>query len=86
MARPLPGVPADIPNRLHLLYLILKRIKEETDPKFIEAIKINSSDFVQGGEPISAGYAGIVVVELMNRSGRGPSHCNHQRNRFLEDG
>lgn len=49
MARPLPGVPASIPNRLHLLYLILKRVHEETDVKFVKAVKINSSDFVQGG-------------------------------------
>jgi 2,4-dienoyl-CoA reductase-like NADH-dependent reductase (Old Yellow Enzyme family) len=49
MARPLPGVPAQIPNRLHLLYLILSRLQDETDKKFIKAVKINSSDFVQGG-------------------------------------
>ena len=49
-ARPLPGVPAHIPNRLHLLYLILSRFREETDRKFIKAVKINSSDFVQGGK------------------------------------
>lgn len=50
MARPLPGVPAQIPNRLHLLYLILSRLQDETDKKFIKAVKINSSDFVQGGK------------------------------------
>jgi hypothetical protein len=50
LARPLPGVPAHIPNRLHLLYSILRRLHDETDRKFIKAVKINSSDFVQGGQ------------------------------------
>jgi hypothetical protein len=53
MARPLPGVPAQISNRLHLLYLILSRLQDETDKKFIKAVKINSSDFVQGGKHIN---------------------------------
>ncbi|RSH92592.1 hypothetical protein EHS25_008037 [Saitozyma podzolica] len=47
--RPLPGVPWDIPLRLHLLWLILTGIAKTTDKTFIKAVKINSSDFVQGG-------------------------------------
>ncbi|ODO07291.1 NADH:flavin oxidoreductase/NADH oxidase [Cryptococcus wingfieldii CBS 7118] len=46
---PLPGVPEDVPLNLHLLYLILKGLKEQTAEFFIKAVKINCSDFVQGG-------------------------------------
>ncbi|WVF70744.1 hypothetical protein IAT40_005538 [Kwoniella sp. CBS 6097] len=46
---PLPGVPDDIPLRQHLLYLILRGIKDNTDNSFVKAVKINCSDFVQGG-------------------------------------
>ncbi|WVQ85640.1 hypothetical protein IAT38_007806 [Cryptococcus sp. DSM 104549] len=45
----LPGVPEDIPLRLHLLYLILRGIADNTSQKFIKAVKVNCSDFVQGG-------------------------------------
>ena len=47
---PLPGVPERIPLRLHLLYLILVGIDAATDPGFVKGVKINCSDFVQGGE------------------------------------
>ncbi|WVQ97108.1 hypothetical protein IAU59_004218 [Kwoniella sp. CBS 9459] len=46
---PLTGVPKDIPLRLHLLYLILVGIQDNTDTSFVKAVKINCSDFVQGG-------------------------------------
>ncbi|WWC66566.1 uncharacterized protein I206_100469 [Kwoniella pini CBS 10737] len=47
--KPLPNVPDYIPIRLHLLYLILKGIQDNTSKSFIKAVKINCSDFVQGG-------------------------------------
>ncbi|KAK4687492.1 hypothetical protein P7C73_g2627, partial [Tremellales sp. Uapishka_1] len=47
--QPLPGVPSRIPLRLHLLYLILTGIHACTERKFVKAVKINCSDFVQGG-------------------------------------
>ncbi|WVW82098.1 hypothetical protein I302_104103 [Kwoniella bestiolae CBS 10118] len=47
--KPLPDVPKDIPLRLHLLYLILKGIHQNTEKRFIKAVKVNCSDFVQGG-------------------------------------
>lgn len=46
---PLPGVPDHVPLRLHLLWLILARVHDATDRSFIKSIKINCSDFVQGG-------------------------------------
>ncbi|WWC86077.1 uncharacterized protein L201_000948 [Kwoniella dendrophila CBS 6074] len=46
---PLPGVPNNIPLRLHLLHSILKGIHDNTERKFIKAVKINCSDFVEGG-------------------------------------
>lgn len=46
---PLPGVPNHIPIRLHLLWLILARVHEATNRSFIKSVKINCSDFVQGG-------------------------------------
>lgn len=45
----LPGVPHYIPLRLHLLWLILTGIAAATEPTFVKAVKINSSDFVAGG-------------------------------------
>ncbi|WWC58418.1 uncharacterized protein I303_100958 [Kwoniella dejecticola CBS 10117] len=47
--RPLPGVPDHLSVRLHLLYLILEGVRENTSKGFIKAVKINCSDFVQGG-------------------------------------
>ncbi|WWD09216.1 hypothetical protein V865_007338 [Kwoniella europaea PYCC6329] len=47
--KPLPDVPGSIPLRLHLLYLILKGIHDNTEKRFIKAVKVNCSDFVQGG-------------------------------------
>ncbi|OCF55647.1 NADH:flavin oxidoreductase/NADH oxidase [Kwoniella mangroviensis CBS 10435] len=47
--KPLPDVPGSIPLRLHLLYLILKGMHENTGKRFIKAVKVNCSDFVQGG-------------------------------------
>ncbi|OCF33325.1 NADH:flavin oxidoreductase/NADH oxidase [Kwoniella heveanensis BCC8398] len=46
---PLPGVPEIVPIRLHLLYLILRGIRDNTNSSFVKAVKINCSDFVQGG-------------------------------------
>lgn len=46
---PLPGVPSNIPLRLHLLWLILTGIHAATKRSFVKAVKINCSDFVQGG-------------------------------------
>lgn len=46
---PLPGVPDHIPLRLHLLWLILTGIHAATERSFVKAVKINCSDFVQGG-------------------------------------
>lgn len=46
----LPDVPDSIPVRLHLLYLILEGISRKTSKSFIKAVKVNCSDFVQGGE------------------------------------
>ena len=48
--RPLPDVPATIPLRLHLLWKILVGIRANVESSFVLAVKINSSDFVQGGE------------------------------------
>ncbi|KAK8865759.1 hypothetical protein IAR55_000906 [Kwoniella newhampshirensis] len=45
----LPGVPEDVPLRLHLLYLILQGVNENTNHKFVKAVKINCSDFAHGG-------------------------------------
>ncbi|KGB77577.2 NADH:flavin oxidoreductase/NADH oxidase [Cryptococcus deuterogattii R265] len=45
----LPDVPDSIPVRLHLLYLILEGISRKTSKSFIKAVKVNCSDFVQGG-------------------------------------
>ncbi|KAL1406195.1 hypothetical protein Q8F55_007884 [Vanrija albida] len=47
--RPLPGVPHYVPLHLHLLWLILTGIAAATEPRFVKAVKINSSDFVAGG-------------------------------------
>jgi len=47
--KPLPGVPVHIPLNLHLLYLILTGICNHTKGEFVKAIKINCSDFAQGG-------------------------------------
>ncbi|KAL7423763.1 hypothetical protein Q5752_001347 [Cryptotrichosporon argae] len=46
---PLPGCPYDVPLRLQLLYLILTGIHDATDRKFIKAVKVNCSDFADGG-------------------------------------
>ncbi|KAF7984237.1 hypothetical protein HWV62_16054 [Athelia sp. TMB] len=46
----LPSVPEHIPIHLHLLYLILIGIQDVTERKFIKAVKVNCSDFVQGGK------------------------------------
>ncbi|ORY20962.1 hypothetical protein BCR39DRAFT_554447, partial [Naematelia encephala] len=61
---PLPGVPYQIPLRLHLLWLILTGIHAATDHKFIKAIKINSSDFVQGG--LDEVQAAQVIKEIVS--------------------
>lgn len=45
----LPGAPDDVPVRLHLLYLVLEGIGRKTSKSFIKAVKVNCSDFVQGG-------------------------------------
>lgn len=50
---PLSGVPTSIPLRLHLLYLILHGIQRGTRQHFVKCVKINCSDFVQGGEESS---------------------------------
>ena len=46
---PLPRVPTQIPLRLHLLYLILTGIHAVTRSDFVKSVKVNCSDFVQGG-------------------------------------
>lgn len=62
--RPLPDVPADIPLRLHLLWKILVGIRAKVGADFVLAVKINSSDFVQGG----ACYTDIsVAVDCVSR-------------------
>ncbi|WVO13410.1 hypothetical protein L204_101025 [Cryptococcus depauperatus] len=46
---PLPGVPPMVPLRLHPLYLILRGIHQKTQKSFVKSVKVNCSDFVQGG-------------------------------------
>jgi hypothetical protein len=46
----LPGVPEEVPLRLHLLYLILHGIHTSSSSGFVLSVKVNCSDFVQGGE------------------------------------
>lgn len=52
--------------RLHLLFLILRGIHAATQKEFIKAIKINCSDFVQGGRSLQVSYDGL---QLIGRSG-----------------
>ncbi|WRT63956.1 uncharacterized protein IL334_000883 [Kwoniella shivajii] len=62
--KPLPDVPRDVPIRLHLLYLILKGIQDNTEKRFIKAVKINCSDFVEGG--LDESQAADIVKSLVS--------------------
>ncbi|WWD18060.1 hypothetical protein CI109_102507 [Kwoniella shandongensis] len=62
----LPGVPDHIPIRLHLLYLILRGIHDNTDRKFVISVKINCSDFAQGG--LDESQATEIVKSLVSWS------------------
>ncbi|WVR05722.1 hypothetical protein IAU60_002746 [Kwoniella sp. DSM 27419] len=61
---PLPGVPSHLPARLHLLYLILTGIKRRTHHSFIRAVKLNCSDFVQGG--LDEAQASEIIKSLVS--------------------
>lgn len=53
-----------MPLRLHLLWLILTGIHATTEPRFVKALKINCSDFVQGG--LDEESAADVIREIVS--------------------
>ncbi|KAI9635074.1 uncharacterized protein MKK02DRAFT_24991 [Dioszegia hungarica] len=61
---PLPGVHWKIPVRLHLLFLILRGVHAATRREFIKAIKINCSDFVQGG--LDEAQSAEIIKEIVS--------------------